>query len=133
MLILILAGMYLGLVLDIRVEHVDAVHNHRIAWVPILFSAVTALFCLVAVVIWNRTCRRIALLLFLSSGVVGVLGVFQHTHGKLRRLVNTSVKAWTDPDMGLPDGPPLDAPLAFVGLGAIGSLASLDRFNEEES
>jgi hypothetical protein len=41
----------------------------------------------------------------------------------------TSVSAWTDPKMNHSDGPPQVAPLAFAGLGVLGVLASLKRFN----
>jgi hypothetical protein len=129
LLILVLAGMYVGLMLDIRVEHVEAVHEHRVAWVPILFSAITSLVCLGSVIIWHKVTRRVLLVIFLASIAVGMTGVYLHTHGRPIRIFNTTKKSWTDPEMNLPDGPPLDAPMAFAGIGAIGFLASLERFN----
>jgi hypothetical protein len=128
-LVLVLAGMYGGLVLDIRVEHVEAVRDHRIAWVPIIYSAATAVVCLVAFVLWKKSMRRVVLPIFLLSMVVGGTGAYLHSHGKPKKLFLVTTQAWTDPTMDHPDGPPLSAPLAFVGLGAIGVLACLERFS----
>ena len=129
LVMLIMAGMYVGLLLDIRVEHVEAVHEHRIAWLPIVFSAVTCVISLLATVLWGKATRRIATVFFVGSIAVGLTGVYLHTHGHPIRIMNTTKRSWTEPDMTLPDGPPLDAPMAFAGIGAIGFLASLEKFS----
>jgi hypothetical protein len=130
-LILILAGMYFGLTLDVRVEHVEVVRDKTVAWLPILYAATTALTCLVAFVFWTKLMRRVVLVLFLGSMAVGTTGVYLHSHGKLMRVFHNSVRAWTDPEMNHSDGPPLTAPGAFVGIGLIGALASLHRFSDQ--
>jgi hypothetical protein len=66
-LVFLLANAFAGLAMEIRVEHVDAVHEQGVAW--------------------------------------------------------------TNPTMNHSDGPPQMAPLAFGGLGMIGILTSLRRFN----
>jgi len=58
-LILILAGAFVGLMGDIRAEHVDAVRDHPIAWLPIIYSAFMTLACLAAFVFWNKIARLI--------------------------------------------------------------------------
>jgi hypothetical protein len=128
-LILVLAGAFAFLMADIRVEHVEAVHDHTLAWVPIIYSAVMAVACLAAFIVWNKTTRLVMSLLFLLAFVVGGLGFYLHNHGNLRDVLKSSVTAWTDPNMDHPDGPPQVAPLAFAGIGLIGLLASLKRFN----
>jgi uncharacterized membrane protein len=128
-LILLLAGAFVGLMMDIRVEHVEVVHDRTIAWLPIIYSAFMAVACLVAFVFWNKTTRVIMSPLFLLALAVGGMGFYYHNHGNLIEVVKTSVNAWTDPGMEHPDGPPQVAPLAFVGLGMMGILASLNRFN----
>jgi hypothetical protein len=128
-LILILAGAFVGLMADIRVEHVEAVRDHSIAWVPIIYCGFMTIACLVAFVFWNPTMRRIMLPLFLLALVVGGMGFYFHNQGNFKRVIKTSVNAWTDPNMEHSDGPPQVAPLAFAGLGVIGILASLNRFN----
>jgi uncharacterized membrane protein len=128
-LILLLAGAFLGLMMEIRVEHVEVVHDHAIAWLPIVYSACMALACLAAFVFWSKTARRIMSPLFLLAFVVGGWGFYLHNDGNLKEVAKTSLGAWTDPNMDHPDGPPQLAPLAFAGIGAVGFLASLKRFN----
>jgi hypothetical protein len=128
-LILILAGAFGGLMTDIRVEHVEVVHHHTIAWLPIIYAGFMAPACVVAFVFWNKNARRTMLPLFLVAFVVGGLGFYFHNHGNLQDVIKNSIDAWTDPEMDLPDGPPQTAPLAFAGLGLIGVLTTLKRFN----
>jgi hypothetical protein len=128
-MILILAGGFLGLMMDIRVEHVDVVRRHTIAWVPIIYSAFMTIACLAAFIRWTKTARRIMLFLFLLALVVGGLGFYLHNDGNIQNVITTSTNAWTDPKMEHSDGPPQTAPLAFAGLGVIGILASLKKFN----
>jgi hypothetical protein len=85
--------------------------------------------CLVAFLVWNKTARRAMLPLFLLALFVGSMGFYFHNNGDLKKVVVTSVKAWTDPKMKHSHAPPPLAPLAFAGLGVIGILASLKRFN----
>jgi hypothetical protein len=129
-LIILLAGAFAGLMVDIRVEHVDVVRERSVAWVPIIYSGLMTIACLAAFVLWNKTVRRIMLLLFLSALVIGGLGFYLHNHGDLKRVLKTSTDAWIDPKMNHSDEPPQVAPLAFAGLGVIGILASLKRFND---
>jgi len=128
-LIFVLAGAFAGLMVDIRVEHVDAVREHSIAWLPIIYAGFMAVACSIAFVIWNKTTRRIIIPLFCLAFLIGGVGFYYHNHGNLRQVIKTSVSAWTDPKMNHSDDPPQVAPLAFAGLGALGVLASLKRFN----
>ena len=114
---------------DIRVEHVDVVREHSIAWLPIIYSGFMTIACLAAFVFWSSTARRIMLPLFLVAFVIGGMGFYFHNHGNLMEVAKDSVNAWIDPNMSHPDSPPQVAPLAFAGLGLIGILASLKRFN----
>jgi hypothetical protein len=129
LLILLLAGAFPGLMVDIRVEHVDVVREHSIAWLPIIYSGFMTIACCFAFVWWNHTTRQIMRPLFLLAFVIGGMGFYLHNHGDLKEVIKTSVSAWTDSNMNHPDGPPQSAPLAFAGLGLIGLLASLRQFN----
>ena len=129
MLILLLAGAFVGLMVDIRVEHVEVIRERPIAWLPIIYSGVMAVACLAAVIVWGKIARLVMALLFSLAFVVGGMGFYFHNHGNFINVIKTSVAAWTDPAMDHSDGPPQLAPLAFAGLGAIGILASLKRFN----
>jgi hypothetical protein len=128
-LILILAGAFASLMIDIRVEHVDVVREQSVAWLPIIYSGIMTIACLLAFLFWNKSARRVLLPLFLLALIVGSLGFYFHNHGHLKKVIVTSVNAWTDPKMKHSHAPPPLAPLAFAGLGAIGVFASLKRFN----
>jgi hypothetical protein len=128
-LILILAGAFAGLMVDIRVEHVDVVREKAVGWIPIIYSGFMTLACFVAFVVWTTTSRRIMIALFLLALVVGGMGFYFHNHGKLAQVIKTEISAWTDPTMNHSEEPPQVAPLAFAGLGVLGILASLKRFN----
>ena len=129
LLILILGGTFAGLMVDIRVEHVDAVREHSVAWLPIVYSGVMSIACSLAVIRWNTTTRHIMLVLFALAIAVGSLGFYFHNHGRFTDVIRTSLEVWIDPHMHFSDGPPQTAPLAFAGLGTIGILASLKRFD----
>ena len=129
-LILLLAGGFAGLMSDVRVEHVEVVREHGIAWVPIVFSGVMAVACLAAAVLWNDVMRRVMIVLFLAALAVGNIGFYLHNNGKIGRVLRRSVNAWVDADMKHSDAPPQTAPLAFAGLGVLGILASLKRFSQ---
>jgi hypothetical protein len=128
-LISVLAGGFANLMIDIRVEHVEVVRERPVAWVPIIYSGLMVVACGCAFVIWNQTMRRVMVGLFLLAFVVGGLGFYFHSHGDFGKVLHSSIQAWTDPAMNHSDGPPELAPLAFAGLGVIGLLISLRRFN----
>jgi hypothetical protein len=128
-LMLLLAGMFVGLMMDIRVEHVEVVHEKTVAWLPIFFSAIMAVVSFAAFIFWNRAMRWLILLLCIGSMAVGLTGTYLHSHGYPNRILNTSIRSWTDKEMTHPDGPPLTAPMAFVGFGVLGALATLKPFN----
>ena len=130
LLILLLGGAFSGLMIDIRVEHVDAVREHSVAWLPIIYCGLMTVACLVAFVIWNNAARMVLLGLFSLAFVVGGMGFYFHNNGHLKQVIQTSINAWTDPNMDHSDGPPQFAPLAFAGLGVMGTLATLKRFSE---
>jgi hypothetical protein len=128
-LILILAGSFLGLMADIRVEHVEVVHKTRLAWVPIIYSAAMAVACVLAATFWNDTARLLIQIVCLVGLIIGGLGFYLHNHGKIANAITSSADAWIDPKMKHPHGPPQSAPLAFAGLGLLGVVATLKRFN----
>jgi hypothetical protein len=128
-LILLLAGAFGGLMTDIRVEHVDAVREHSVAWVPIAYCALMTIASFVACIYWNAFTRRIMIALFSLALFVGGAGFYFHNHGKITKVMRSSINAWIDPKMSHSDGPPQLAPMAFAGLGVIGILACLKQFN----
>jgi len=130
-LMVLLAGAFGGLISDLRVEHVEVVHEEAVAWTPIVFSGVMVVACLVTAIVWNNLMRRVMIAFFVAAMAVGGIGFYLHNHGNFQRVLKRSTSAWIDPEMRHPKGPPQTAPLAFAGLGVIGVLASLKRFSRE--
>ncbi len=130
-LVLVLAGVFLGLLADIRVEHVEVVHENRIAWTPIVYSAIMAVFCLFSAIVWNRSSRLLLRLLFLAGFIVGGLGFYFHNRPDFAHVLTSEMHAWTDPQMEHPGGPPRDRLALSLRrkLGLVGFLATLKRRN----
>jgi len=127
-LILILAAAFLGLMADIKVEHIDIVRETWKGWIPIVYAAFMTLACLAAAILWNNLTRLVLLVLFLLAFIVGGLGFYFHNQDEIAQVPLNTLHAWTNPKMKRLHGPPEIAPLAFAGLGLLGSLASLKRF-----
>jgi hypothetical protein len=53
--------------IDIRVDHVDQIHDRSIAWLPIIYAGSVTIACLVATALWNRTARLIMIVNFLLA------------------------------------------------------------------
>ena len=75
-LILVLGGSFLGLMIDIRVEHVEVVRKTRLGWIPIIYSAAMAIACFSAAAFWNDTARILLRVVFVAGFVVGGLGFY---------------------------------------------------------
>jgi uncharacterized membrane protein YphA (DoxX/SURF4 family) len=88
-----------------------------------------AIACLGAAGSWTAMSRLVLRLLFGVAFIVGGLGFYFHNQGNLTQVMRSSIAAWTDREMHHSDDPPQVAPLAFAGLGAIGILATLKRFD----
>jgi hypothetical protein len=122
-----LAGTYLGLTGDLRYEHVDKVRHDWTAWIPIAYSSVMTVVCLLSLLLWDRQGRQA---LFCASAlglVVGLLGFWLHNQGHLFRDLALVLDAWIRSEHHA-NTPPTLAPLAFCGLGGLGMLACAARF-----
>ncbi len=87
------------------------------------------LACLAAFIFWNKLTRLLMLPLFGLAIIVGGMGVYFHNDGNFKRVITTSIHAWTDPTMHHPDSPPHNAPLAYAGLGLIGIHTPFKPYN----
>ena len=127
-LLLLTLGAYLGLLTDIRLEHVDVVRRHWIPWIPIIYSGAMSLLCLVALMAWRPWTRRIVFWISLAGFIVGGLGFWYHNARNLITPLQHAAQAWYDPKLRHPkDDPPPLAPLAFAGVGLLGMLATAKR------
>ena len=127
----LLAAAVLGgaasLLLELRFEHREVLGETWRSWIPLVYCGLTLAAGAFAVVRW-RTWGRVALgALFALGIVVGLAGFWFHTDGHLLGGVRDLLGAWRIPlgqNGGIKMGsrPPALAPLAFCGLGTLGSL-----------
>jgi hypothetical protein len=153
LLVLALAGGFLGVVMDVRLEHVTVVREHWIGWTPIVYSGLMVIVSLAAIIRWDRPRRRLLFWCCLAAFAVGAAGFWLHSHGHPTQAIWRVLTAWfTDsrrhsnghPDQALMHmlaawysnsphrGPPALAPLSFAGLGLIGMLACAERLQAKE-
>jgi hypothetical protein len=127
LLVLLLAGTFLGLSVDLRYEHVDKVRETWIAWIPIVYSGAMAGVCLVCLLLWDHRGREVLFGAFALSAVVGLLGFWMHSQGDPLARLAVVLDAWTQFEHHA-NTPPTLAPLAFCGLAPFGMLACAVRF-----
>ena len=122
----LLGGMAL-LLCELRFEHREVLGETWRSWIPLIYTAVTLLGGLVALLRWDGKRRRVLAMLFGAGIAVGLLGFWFHTDGHLVTGLRNILLAWRIPlgqDGGIKMGsqPPALAPLAFCGLGILGLL-----------
>jgi hypothetical protein len=115
------------LLCELRFEHREVLGQTWRSWVPLVHAAATLVIGLVALLRWDRGGRRALAILFGAGVAVGLLGVWFHTGGHVLSGLRGVLLAWGIPpgqDGGIKMGsrPPVLAPLAFCGLGALGLL-----------
>jgi len=120
------------LLCELRFEHREALGDNWRSWIPLVYSSVTLLAGLVALLRWNTGGRRVLAVLFGAGIAVGLAGFWFHTGGHLLNGVRDVIAAWRVPlgqDGGIKMGaqPPALAPLAFCGLGSLGLLVCAPR------
>jgi hypothetical protein len=103
-----------------------------IAWTPIVFSILMIIASAFGLLFWSRGGRKALFVGFLLAILVGLVGFWFHTKGRLVRSIQHNLNAWVRkiPDE---DKPPALAPLAFVGFGVLGGLACAKRFQPPTS
>jgi hypothetical protein len=115
------------LLCELRFEHREVLGETWHSWIPLIYTAVTLLGGLVALLRWDGKGRRVLAMLFGAGIAVGLLGFWFHTDGHLVTGLRNILLAWRVPlgqDGGIKMGsqPPALAPLAFCGLGTLGLL-----------
>jgi hypothetical protein len=127
----LLAAAVLGgaafLLLELRFEHREALGEAWQSWIPLVYCGLTLAAGAFAVIRWH-TWGRVALGVLFALGIaVGIAGFWFHTDGHLLGGIRDLLGAWRIPpgqNGGIKMGsrPPALAPLAFCGLGTLGSL-----------
>jgi len=131
-IVFILIGGFGVLLVQIRYDHRSVVGEDAIAWIPIFYSSLMIIGSVMGLLFWDRGGRKALFAGFLLAIVVGVVGYWYHTNGRLVRSVQHELSAWVRkiPDE---DRPPALAPLAFTGFGLLGALACARRFQSPNS
>jgi hypothetical protein len=121
-IVLVLVGGFGVVLIQVRYDHRSVVGEDAVAWIPIVYSSLMILASMVGLLFWSRGGRQALLVGFLFSILVGLLGFWYHTNGRLVRSVQHELSTWIRkiPDE---DKPPALAPLAFAGFGILGALA----------
>lgn len=129
-LVLLLAATLVGLAIDLRYEHVDKVRRLWEAWIPIVYSGVMAVACVILLIWWKRGSRLVVFWGFALSVVVGGVGFWLHNRGHLEASIQALAEAWTRAEHHS-DRPPSLAPFFFCLVGVLGMLACANRFQPE--
>lgn len=120
----LIVGMFTGLLwVDNLTEHYRGAFQLRPMWVPVLLNPVVAVAGLASARSPHALWRRAFLVLSVTQIVVALVGFGYHQRGILRR-VGTGWRmyvfhAWY--------GPPIFAPLQYLGFGVLGLLATLPQ------
>jgi len=127
----LLAGATLLLV-ELRFEHREALGETWRAWLPLGYLAVLVVAGATALARFHRGGRRVLVALFGVALVLGALGVWFHSGGHPIRALGQIADAWlsspgSDAGVEVGGAPPVLAPGAFIGLGAVGLLCCLRR------
>jgi hypothetical protein len=126
-IVLLLIGGFGVVLVQVRYDHRSVVGEHPVAWIPIAYSILMIVASAFGLLFWSRGGRQVLLVGFLLAILVGLVGFWYHTNGRLVRSVQHELSAWVRkiPDE---DKPPALAPLAFAGFGILGGLACAKRF-----
>ena len=120
---------FLFLAVDTFLEHLDTFKDEPLAWVPVAFSVVGLVIGGIASARWNERSIRWLHWCFVAALAVGGAGLYLHVAEQFEseeEHVAEHGKAVKDEK-----APPILPPLAFVGLGAFGLVATLRKWNAE--
>lgn len=124
-------GGFLLLLCEIRFEHRAVVIDDWRPWIPIVFSGLMLIVIPLATWLWDGGGKRVLWACYCLTMCLGILGLVVHSEGHLIQRLSEIFSVWSST---LQDGaalkahhPPLLAPAAFAGLGAIGLLFCLSE------
>jgi hypothetical protein len=131
----LLAALTLGgaatLLLEIRFEHREALSEEWAAWIPLVYCALLTIAGGIALARWRSWGRPALGALFACGLAVGLCGVWFHSDGHPIAAFGNLLAAWRGIKVPRSHGPPPLAPLAFCGLGAIGTVVCFGPQNME--
>jgi hypothetical protein len=132
LLVLVLTAGCLTLLIDIRYEHIDVVHETRISWIPLIYSGLLTLLGVWGFLRWSPASRVVLFWCYAVGLAVGLTGLWMHTQGAIFGGVIHVLSAWFQ-HYHHEEVPPQLAPLAFCGIGLMGMLACAKVFQPQEN
>jgi hypothetical protein len=127
---LLLTGGFLMLMCEVRFEHRQVVNEEWKGWIPIVYSGLILIIVPLGTALFTRGGKKLLLAVYAIGVVIGSIGVWLHADGHLLQRIGEILAVWqhlvNKIDPNAPFHPPVLAPLAFVGLGAIGIALTLE-------
>lgn len=137
----LVAGGFLFLLIETRIEHDEVLGEKLAAYVPLVFSAIGFVLALLAALKWQEKWIRILHVYLFFALAVGLGGIYFHNEDRLqgKNGVASEVKEESEEseenekrkESEAEKTPPILAPIAFAGLGAVGLLGTYRRWNAE--
>ena len=130
LVLLVILGLAI-LCLEVRYEHQAILVKHWQGWIPIAYSFAMVVTGLISIFFWNKGGRYVVIIGFLIGVVIGLLGVWFHSEGKLINAVSQVIMVvFSEPGRIIADdgGPPVLAPLSLTGLGTVGVILCMTHF-----
>jgi len=125
-----MAGGFVMLLLEVRFQHRAALVDDWRPWMPIVFANLMIYLIPTAGIFWNKGGKFVLIGAYCLTMVLGTIGVYFHSDGHLIEHLLELMRVWIiPPNEGAEIAahyPPIVAPLAFVGLGAIGLLFCIE-------
>lgn len=133
----LVAGGFLFLFVETLIEHNEVMSENFIAYAPILFSAFGLVLALLAAIKWQQKWIRILHVYMFLALFTGLGGLFFHNKERVLTKETLKVEALEDEEYETAGekkdehAPPILAPMAFAGLGAVGLLGTFRRWQAE--
>jgi hypothetical protein len=137
MIILIVAAGFAFLLADTILEHFEAVNHHRLAILPIAFSFIGLVLAFITALRWQKPALRALHVFLMLAALLGLGGMFLHNserfEAKEHVVAAEGMKNEGEGEKrpGKKHFPPILAPMAFVGIAAVGLLGTSRRWGAE--
>ncbi len=133
MIAFLVAGGFLFLAIETRIEHHEVLGEKLAAYVPIIFSVLGFLIASLAALKWQQKWIRVLHIYLFFALAVGLGGMYFHNEDRLEGKGDkaSEVKEDEDKETEKEKTPPILTPIAFAGLGVVGLLGTSRRWNAE--
>jgi hypothetical protein len=137
LIVLLLLGGLLMLMIDIRWEHRVELGRQWETWIPLVYIGLMLMVGILSLYRWERWSQKVLMVGFALGIVGGLLGIWFHGMADPVGNFVRVFAAWRIPlgtNGGIKvsnSGPPMIAPMAFIGIGLMGLLACYKQFRSD--